>query len=168
MGFLEACVKPEALTAGFKEQGEKGYGLESGLYFIFRRLNSHPPPPTPFWTSVASFLLGCLWVFAAVIYSQGRCCLQEQEEEEEEEEDDRWFIHTYHVVLSLSFLTSSVLHQLMQLLGMVQKLHPPGTLTLDPAVHCFSCSGARTLRRQSEKYCLDPTFTYTLTQITRS
>lgn len=88
MGFLEACVKPEALTAGFKEQGEKGYGLESGLYFIFRRLNSHPPPPTPFWTSVASFLLGCLWVFAAVIYSQGRCCLQEQEEEEEEEEDE--------------------------------------------------------------------------------
>ena len=23
MGFLEACVKPEALTAGFKEQGER-------------------------------------------------------------------------------------------------------------------------------------------------
>lgn len=33
-GVLEACVKPEALTAGFKENG-KGYGLESGLYFIF-------------------------------------------------------------------------------------------------------------------------------------
>lgn len=33
-GVLEACVKPGALTAGFKEKG-KGYGLESGLYFIF-------------------------------------------------------------------------------------------------------------------------------------
>lgn len=33
-GGLEACVKPGALTAGFKERG-KGYGLESGLYFIF-------------------------------------------------------------------------------------------------------------------------------------
>ena len=33
-GGLEACVKPGALTAGFKGEG-KGYGLESGLYFIF-------------------------------------------------------------------------------------------------------------------------------------
>lgn len=33
-GGLEACVKPGALTAGFKGKG-KGYGLESGLYFIF-------------------------------------------------------------------------------------------------------------------------------------
>lgn len=29
-GVLEACVKPGALTDGFKERG-KGYGLESGL-----------------------------------------------------------------------------------------------------------------------------------------
>lgn len=61
-GVLEACVKPGALTAGFRETGE-GYGLESGLCFIFWRLNSYPPPPTPFWTSVASILLCCLWVF---------------------------------------------------------------------------------------------------------
>lgn len=33
-GVLEACVKPGALTARFKGKGE-GYGLESGLYFIF-------------------------------------------------------------------------------------------------------------------------------------
>lgn len=61
--------------------------------------------------------------------------------------------------------TSSVLHQVMQLLGMLQKLQPPGTLTLAPGVHCFWCSGVCTLRRQLEKYCSDPTFTYTLTQI---
>lgn len=33
-GGVEACVKPGALTAGFKENGE-GSGLESGLYFLF-------------------------------------------------------------------------------------------------------------------------------------
>lgn len=33
-GVLEACVKPGALTARFKEKGTS-YGLESGLYFIF-------------------------------------------------------------------------------------------------------------------------------------
>lgn len=63
-------------------------------------------------------------------------------------------------------LTSSVLHQVMQLLGMLQKLHCPGTLTLAPDWHCFSFSGVCTIRRQSEKYCSEPTFTYTLTQIT--
>lgn len=31
---LEACVKPEALTARVKENG-RSCGLESGLYFIF-------------------------------------------------------------------------------------------------------------------------------------
>lgn len=60
-GVLETCVKPGALTARFKERG-KGYGLKSGLCFIFWRLISHRPPPTPFWTSVASFcsaVCGC-------------------------------------------------------------------------------------------------------------
>lgn len=58
-GVLETCVKPGALTAGFRERG-KGYGLES-VYFILWRLISFPLP-TPFWTSVASFhsaLCGC-------------------------------------------------------------------------------------------------------------
>lgn len=50
----------------------------------------------------------------------------------------------------------------MQLLGMLQKLHPPGALTFAPAVHCFSCAGFSTIRRQSEKNCSEPTFTYTL------
>lgn len=72
-GVLEACVKPGALTAGFKGKG-KGYGLESGLYFIFWRLNSYPPPPTPFWTSVASFFLSCLWVFQQWFTARVVCC----------------------------------------------------------------------------------------------
>lgn len=59
----------------------------------------------------------------------------------------------------VSVLTSSVLHQVMQLLGMLQKLHPPGTLTLAPDVHCLSCSGVSTISRHSEKYCSEPTFT---------
>lgn len=62
-------------------------------------------------------------------------------------------------------LTSSVLHQVMQLLGILQKLHPPGALTLDPAAHCFWCPAVHTLCRHFEKNFSDPTFTYTLTHI---
>lgn len=62
-------------------------------------------------------------------------------------------------------LTSSVLHQVMQLPGILQKLHPPGALTLDPAAHCFWCPAVHTLCRHLEKNFSDPTFTYTLTHI---
>lgn len=34
-GVLETRVKPEALTAGFKERRGRGCGLKSGLCFIF-------------------------------------------------------------------------------------------------------------------------------------
>lgn len=61
------------------------------------------------------------------------------------------------------FLTSVVLHQVIQLLGMLQKLQPPGILTLAPAAHRLSCSAVSTISRQLEKYCSEPTFTYTLT-----
>jgi len=80
-GFLEACVKPGALTAGFKGEGS-GYGLESGLYFICWRLNSFPPPPTPFWTSVASFHSAVCgfqrWFTAGVVAAErsGKACNQ--------------------------------------------------------------------------------------------
>lgn len=70
-GFLETWVKPGALPPGVKEgKRGKGYEMKSGLYFIFWRLIAHPPlPPTPFWTSVASFysaVCGCsrqTWCF---------------------------------------------------------------------------------------------------------
>lgn len=72
-GVLEACVKPGALTAGFKGRGE-GYGLESGLLLhIFWRLNSYPPPPTPLWTSGASSHFRCLWVFQQRFTDMFRC-----------------------------------------------------------------------------------------------
>lgn len=58
--------------------------------------------------------------------------------------------------------TSSILHQAMQLPGILQKLHSPGTFTLAPAAHCFWYSGVITFCRHLEKYFFDPTFTYTL------
>lgn len=67
-GVLEACVKPGALTAGFKGRGE-GYGLESGLLLhIFWRLNSYPPPPTPLWTFGGIISLSLFVGVSAAIY----------------------------------------------------------------------------------------------------
>lgn len=64
-----------------------------------------------------------------------------------------------------SCLTSSVLHQVMQLLGMAQELQSLLVFPPDAAAHSLWCSGFHTPCRHFEKNFSDPTFTYTLTRI---